>query len=79
VLLDVHRDPLPHVRILRICAEPHGGRRCFVEPGRDDSDDSPSSECRPGHVGQGGIVAGHDDHPAIEVRVAHVHILQVAR
>jgi len=76
MLFDVHRDALPCVRIAGIGTKSHGGRCLVVEARRHDTDSSTRAQSRTCGIGQRGVIAGYNDHPAIEVGSAHVHSLQ---
>ena len=79
VLLDVHRDPPPRVRIARIRAESNRRRDVFAQAGRNDADGCAGRHRDPGHIAQAGVIPSDDEHPPGEVGIRHVHSLQFRR
>ena len=84
MLLDVHRDADPCVRIAWIGTKSHRVRRAVVEGFGHDAHCGTGANGCPGDVFQRGILSSDDEDPPVEVDPvevsrAHVHSLQFRR
>ena len=79
VLLDVHRNAPPRIRLARIGAEAHRRRGVVGKLGGDNAHRCPSLDRGVRNSRQSRLLAGDDDHPAEEVDIVHVHSLQFRR